>query len=262
MEKCVLYANCQGGLGIRRLLESLKSFTELYFIEDVLNYTNRDYQVPPDCKLLIYQPVSWFTPPPGVTALSFPYVYDDGTFPVHFGTGGFKIVDQLLDEGKDVLGMYDLGEIDFKLSERKKRSLEILKEKEKVCTIKISDYLEYNQNRPLFFTHNHPTMFVFCELVNRILEHLKLPPVHWPPICWLGGLHLDHVGICQYPYSKELSTEKRSMLPLDSYSLKNQKTIFNASTGQWEDFYIVDNFMVRKMIEDYISSRQVNAIKS
>jgi hypothetical protein len=253
MKRCVIYANCQGCLGVFRILKSLPAFSSIYSLEYEHNYINKEYKVPEDCKLLIYQPVSWFTPPPDVQSISFPYIYDDGTFPVHGGTGGFKIIDDLLKQGKNVLEMYDNGEIDFKLAERKKKSLEILKEKEKLCTIKISDYLEYTTNRPLFFMQSHPTMFVFCEIVNRIFEHLKLPPISWQPICWCGGLHLDYIGICHHPYSKELSYEKKSILPLDSYSLVNQKTIFNAETNQWEDFYVVDNSMVRKMIEDHLA---------
>ena len=138
MKRCVIYANCQGCLGVCRLLQSLPVFTSIYSLEYEHNYINKEYKVPEDCKLLIYQPVSWFTPPPDVLSISFPYIYDDGTFPVHGGTGGFKIIDDLLEQGKNVLEMYDNGEIDFKLAERKKKSLEILKEKEKLCTIMLS----------------------------------------------------------------------------------------------------------------------------
>ena len=256
MKKCVVYSNCQGNLGICPILQQIPEFSQQYFIEHFPNYEKREYfNVPKDCELLIYQPTKWFTPPNDIKKVAFPYIYDDGTFPVHHGTGGFKVIDELIEKNEDVLKLYDEGKINFKLNERKKRSLEILKEKEKICEIKISDYLEYNQKRPLFFSHNHPTMFVITELVSRILEHLNMAPLASPPIGWLGGVHLDQTGFCHFPIDKKKSTQMKSILPLDNYSNQNQKKIFNFQKHCWEDFYIVDNNIVRKKIEDYIDSK-------
>ena len=254
MKKCVFYSNCQGNLGICPILQQVPEFTQQYFIEHYSNYENKeDLKVPSDCELLIYQPTRWFTIPEGVKTISFPYLYDDGTFPVHHGTGGFKIIDELLEKGENVLNLYDEKKINFNLIERKKRSLEILKEKENFCDIKISDFLEGTHRHPLFFTHNHPTMYVTMEVVNRILQVLEMAPISHPPIGWLGGLHLDQTGFCHHPSDKEKSTQMKSILPLDSYSQQNQKKIYNFQKQCWEDFYIVDNNLVREKIQDYIN---------
>lgn len=258
MKKCIMYTNCQGNIGIKPLLESHPEFSSTYKISHFSNYEKEPI---PDteCDLYIFQHNK--TPQDHIKytkAISFPYLYDDGTFPVHHGTGGFKIIDELLEKGLDPVKMYDNGEIDFKLDERKKKSLEILKEKEQRCTIKISDFLESAQGSrvPLFFTHNHPTMFVTVELTNRLLAHLGMNEMHPMIKCigWLGGTHLDATGFCHYPGNKEKSTSMKSILPLDKYSERNQKKIFNFQTNQWEDFYIMDDNIVRGKITDYLDN--------
>ena len=256
-QRCVVYANCQGDLGVIPLLRSHPEFSKTYDIEYYSNYKDEEFSLE-GCDLLIYQPTKTFEPPPEIKKISFPYLYDDGTFPVHYGTGGFSVIDELLEQGQDPVKLYDEGKIFFNLKERKKRSLEILKERESQCTIKISDFLESPQGQrvPLFFTHNHPTMFLTLELVNRILWHLGMDEMRpeTKNIGWLGGCHLDMTGFCHFPGDKALSTLNKSILPLDSYSVCNQRRIFNFQTGTHEDFYIVDNDHVREKIVQYIKN--------
>lgn len=252
-KRCLIYSNCQGEISVKKLLEYHPEFSSQYNIDFLHNYNNEKiYKKPDNVDLIIYQPVKWFEKP-SCNYCAFPYIYDDGTFNVHHGTGGFKIIDDLISEGKDVLDMYDKGIIDFKLDERKQKSLEILKNKETECNIKISDFLEHNSHLPLFFTHNHPTMHVMVEVTNRILTHLKMERLYdGSKIGWGGNYHIDLTGMCHFPGDKEKSTLQKSILPLDKYSSKNQKKIFNYYTNEYEDFYIKNDLIVRGKILEHI----------
>ena len=259
-KQCIIYANCQGSLGLKPLLESHQEFNDTYNVKYISNFESKDNPTE-DCDLFIYQNTKWLTKlPENCIHISFPYIYDDGTFPVHHGTGGFRVIEELIQQGLDPVKLYDEGKIDFKLKERKQKSLEILKDKEKSCTIKISDFLESEQGSrvPLFFTHNHPTVFVTVELTNRILAHIGMSELHPMTKCvgWLGGFHLDATGFCHYPGNKHKCIELNSMLTLDSYSLQNQKRIFNFQKGVYEDFYVVDNRCIREKIIEYIKRNE------
>ena len=252
MKRCVIIANCQGDLGVIPLLKFHPDFSNKYNIEYYCNYKDENYSLD-GCDLLIYQPTKKvLTPPETCKCISFPYLYDDGTFPVHHGTGGFDIIKKIIEQGLDPIKLYDEGNLDFQLKERKQKSLEILKKREHLCTIKISDFLESPEGLrvPLFFTHNHPTMF----LVNRILNHLGMDVLHpsLKNIGWLGGTHLDATGFCHFPDNKNKCIELNSMLSLDKYSMHSQKRIFNFQKGMYEDFYIVDNDIIRDKISKYI----------
>lgn len=72
-----------------------------------------------------------------------------------------------------VLQMYRDGKIDFEFNNRYEISIKILKEKESICDVKVSDFIEKNiRKRKLFFTQNHPTTCVFIHCVNQILSIL------------------------------------------------------------------------------------------
>ena len=197
----------------------------------------------------------------GCKIVSFPEVYDDGTFSVHNGPDGFAVVDKLLEQGKDVLKMFDEGTIDFDLDNRRKMSIEILKRKEEKCTIKISDYIEKMRHVPLFFNHSHPTMFLILELINRIFKYLGIGLIEKDIIGWNIGTHLDQFGFCHPPMSKEKSIEAGSMLNLDKYSRKRQTRCLHPS-GQSENFYIVDDTITRLRIANYIEKKKNESSKS
>jgi hypothetical protein len=261
----ILYANCQGGVGLLPFFKNIWPTTKFYH-----NYGENE--IPPDeelhaCELFLYQH-SKFSEEivkklnPECKIVSFPYLYDDGTFSVHNGTGGFTIIDKLLEEGKDVLNMFDEGTIDFDLDNRRQRSIEILKRKEEKCTIKISDYIEKNRQLPLFFNHNHPTMFLILELINRIFKHFDIGLIETDFIGWNIGTHLDQFGFCKFPMSKEKSVEDGSMLNLDKYSRKRQVKCFHGDTGDLEDFYIVSDKVTRLRISNYIEKKKDESSKS
>jgi len=260
----LLYANCQGGIGILPFFKNIWPTTKFYH-----NYVENE--IPPDeelheCELFVYQHSKFSEDivkklKPECKIVSFPYLYDDGTFCVHNGTGGFAIIDKLLEEGEDVLKMFDEGTIDFDLDNRRQRSIEILKRKEEKCTITISDYIEKMRHVPLFFTHNHPTMFLLLEVVNRIFKYLGVSLIDTDIIGWNIGTHLDQFGFCHFPMSKEKSIETGSMLNLDTYSRKRQTKCLHPS-GQVENFYIVDDTITRLRIANYIEKKKDEITKS
>lgn len=74
-----------------------------------------------------------------------------------------------------ILELYDNKKIDFKYNERMQKGLEILKYKEQTSDVKISNYIENNYRKfKLFTTCNHPTKFIFDEMVKQILNKLNL----------------------------------------------------------------------------------------
>jgi len=180
--------------------------------------------------------------------VSFPEMYDDGTFSVHNGPDGFAVIDKLLEQGKDVLKMFDEGTIDFDLDNRRKKSIEILKTKEEKCTIKISDYIEKMRHVPLFLSHDTPSTFVILEIVNRILKYLKIDIIETYVIGWNIGTHIDCSSL-------------ENILNLDKYSLKRQTKCLHHN-GQSENFYIVDDATTRLRIANYIQKKKNESTKS
>ena len=265
----IIYTNCQGGVGLFPYFKSIWPDTKYY-----TNYKCPSEIIPDDeiekCDIFIYQPTKIASEvirklKPNCKLVSFPYIYDDGTFSIHYGTCGFAVIDKLLEEGKDVLKMFDEGTIGFDLDNRRKKSIEILKRKEEECTIKISDYIENNRHVPLFFIQSHPTMFISLELLKRILKQLEIDhDIVEDQSCigWnTGFLHLDQFGFCSYPYSKEQSIKSKSILHLDSYSLKRQTKCLHSS-GEIEDFYIVSDDLTRLRISEYIQKKKDESSKS
>jgi len=255
---CICFTNCVGSLGLVRLFEKHPDFKRVSY------FSNFDEGVViPDealelCDLFIYQSttkgVDMYTSKlkSSCTIVSFPYLYCDGLFTIHHGTGGFAPIERLLESGKtldEVLQMFDEGTIDFNLDERRKKSLEILKKKEEQCTVKISDFIEQNQDKVLFFTHNHPTYPVVLELCNRILAHIGLMQFKLKAEPgWLNKSHLDTTGFCSHPIDKEMSTNERSILNLDRYSAHNQVRCYHGETNLYEYFYIESDDMTRQEI--------------
>jgi len=261
-KNCILYTNCVGSLGIKPLFESIGCRIKHYH-----NYIENEYPTDEElatCDLFIFQysskePIEKYTSKlsPNCKQVSFPYIYDDGTFSIHMGTGGFSIIDKLVQKGHssdEILKMYDDNSINFELSDRRLKSIEILQEREKHCTIKISDFIKLNRDKPLFFTHNHPTMILTIELCNRICTQLNLNHFQNNNYGWLYGLHLDMTGFCHFPYNKRESTLKRSMLNLDKYSICNQVKCVHNNPNNIEDFYILSDELTRKSIINYLNN--------
>ena len=124
--------------------------------------------------------------------ISFPYIYNSslwilippaiidgfvGDYPdIHKYINREPII-KLKKEGltlNEVLTKYRNGEIDFDYENRFKKSIEILREKEEICDVKVSQFIKDNiSKKRLFFTQNHPTTCVFIHCANQILSILN-----------------------------------------------------------------------------------------
>jgi hypothetical protein len=70
----------------------------------------------------------------------------------------------------DILKMYSNNQINFNFKKRFDKCIKILREKEKECDIKVSNFIIKNyKKRELFLTSNHPTSCIFIHCVNQIL---------------------------------------------------------------------------------------------
>ena len=101
-------------------------------------------------------------------------VHQSGFFPY-----GDKYVDQLIEggmrDGEDILKI--LMDENFLsedvIEDNVKESLKELSKREKVCDVKIVDYIECNYRKEqLFYSCNHPNETLLNEYVRRILEYL------------------------------------------------------------------------------------------
>lgn len=76
----------------------------------------------------------------------------------------------------EIISMYVNGEIDFNLKERFTKSLNIMREKELETNIKLADFIESKyKSKLLFLTHNHPSNYLFYELIRQLLKIVDLP---------------------------------------------------------------------------------------
>ena len=76
---------------------------------------------------------------------------------------------------KSILHLYDTGKIDFNYKKRMTNCINILKEKEKTCDVKISDFImKHYRKYNLMNTINHPNNIVIEEMSKQILKILKI----------------------------------------------------------------------------------------
>ncbi len=208
--KIVYYSNCQYA-GIHYFLQ--KTLNGPVDITHLENYSFIKYkkQIPIDClkqaDIFIYQPIDkrhgiystdktienniMFYLSPKCKTISFPYIYNSalwclippanidgyvGEYPDIDKYINRESIEQLKSQGyslDDVLRMYSNNEIDFDYENRFDNSVKILKEKESICDVKVTDFIvKHIRTRKLFFTQNHPTTCVFVHIANQVLSIL------------------------------------------------------------------------------------------
>jgi len=127
--------------------------------------------------------------------VSFPYIYNNGLYSLE--TDGEKIIGKdailkLYKKGyskEEIIKMREQGKIDFKLKKKFKKSLNIMREREKDLDIKLVDFIEQNyKEKQLFLSHNHPTNLVFNQLFFQLVEILGIKSLvnttsGVPPLC-------------------------------------------------------------------------------
>jgi hypothetical protein len=128
---------------------------------------------------------------PKCKTISFPYIYNSSLWvlicPANIDgyIGDYPDIDKYINKEPieklkikgyslyKVLEMYSKGLIDFDYENRFNKCIEILKKKEELCDVKVSDFIKKNiRKHKLFFTQNHPTTCIFIHCVNQILSIL------------------------------------------------------------------------------------------
>jgi hypothetical protein len=203
--KCLLIGNCQND-GLMHYLSLSKEFSETY---DMKHYTNwqliRDNcEVPmndiQNADLFIYQPLrivhGCYSTDPTVEGsigsyvkdstikIAYPYIFSSSMWPlvqkgknINIWFGG-EVIDNLLSEGLsryDIINLYLKNEIKWDYKNRFKKSIQILKQKETITDIKVSNFIEKNLlDKLLFLIPQHPTSEVFLYVTNQILKKLNM----------------------------------------------------------------------------------------
>lgn len=121
---------------------------------------------------------------PSCTKISYPYVYCSSLWPIVQAAMkenrwfGGQVIDKLIKNGcnkNDIVQLFLDNKIDWEYESRFDESLSILKNKETLTDIKISDYIEQNiKSNILFLIPQHPTSIIFLELSNKILDKLNM----------------------------------------------------------------------------------------
>jgi hypothetical protein len=124
-----------------------------------------------DCKIISF---------PSLYADIFP-IYKEGQYDGNNTITKYKglcNIKKLLDDGiskDEIIEMYKKGDLYFQLKERFLYCMEFMKEKEKECDIKASNFIEKNiKNLRLFDTQNHPTEILLGYITNEIFKILNI----------------------------------------------------------------------------------------
>jgi hypothetical protein len=209
-KKVVIYANCQGR-AICDILRGHPTMQDEYDFENATvigNYTyiGTDESLPWDiisqADLFIYQPISSDRIKHSTTEVlkrlkptcktcSFVYLYnyafweclvfadgdyDVGTLGMKYATINHEPITSLRSKGvslEEIKSMIRSKNFDWKFKERYDKTQQILRDKEKDCTIKVADFIDSNhKHHLLFYTQNHPTMFFLRYVAKQIISQV------------------------------------------------------------------------------------------
>ena len=205
--KALFIGNCQNG-GLRDFLSYSKEFCDTFetkwyanwqLIENQSCIPMKDVQ---EADLFVYQPLrpehGCYSTDPTIEGsigyyvndncikLTHPYIFSSSFWPiVQAGQGknsnrwfGSDPINKLLVVGLDanqILNLFYKNQIDWEYNKRYEESIQILKNKESITDIKISDFIEKNfKNQLLFLIPQHPTSVIFLNLANQVLEKLNM----------------------------------------------------------------------------------------
>jgi len=125
-----------------------------------------------------------------------------------------------------ILYMYDNNQIDFKFEERFQKCINIQREKEKSCDIKVCDFImEHKSKRRLFVQYYHPCACILIHKTNQVFKLLNIDfyinPLSVPD--QIPGLELYSVPSCRNDFN---STDG------DVFYKKHIKHIYNNTLCQ------------------------------
>ena len=147
--------------------------------------------------------------------IGIPYIYMDSFFPLikklnfHGIDGGIiQNENNILNKNiilnlkkkytnEEIIILYNNNNIDFNFKERFDENINRMKEKEKICNIKVVDFILDNYCNNLLFTmHHHPTKIIFDYIALQIYKLLNINN-NINENKWNGILSSE-----EYPYSR------------------------------------------------------------
>lgn len=181
--------------------------------------------------------------------ITIPYVYAEwlwglGEVQLRDGTGNFDKIDDETETKikyinkeailkykndnytlEEVLQLYDDNAIDFNYESRFKHGIDILKSKEEVCDVKISDFIINNYKKYNLFTMpNHPTKYVFKEMTKQILKIIN------------NNFDENYINMIDDDYC--LSPIK---IPFSTYDLKHHNFNFDVGSNDYLIKLVIEN---------------------
>uniref|UniRef100_A0AB39JCC2 Wcbi Family Polysaccharide Biosynthesis putative Acetyltransferase n=1 Tax=Florenciella sp. virus SA2 TaxID=3240092 RepID=A0AB39JCC2_9VIRU len=210
----VFYTNCQGGIGINKLLQSVCKFKSIHYIETfstIWNKKDLPLNIIKNADIFICQPINikygkYSTNTTidnnilshlkvGCIKIIFPYIYFACLFPLFYANAGAEIdggvsydISKIVNRdiifqlkqthtNDEIISLYDSQNIDFKFEENLKDTIERIKTHEIHCNIKITHLFTMDniKNIKLMHTNNHPTNYVLKYITNEVLKILELP---------------------------------------------------------------------------------------
>ncbi|HCG8183298.1 TPA: hypothetical protein NJ811_001665 [Vibrio parahaemolyticus] len=219
MKRITIYSNCQGMI-IAKLLESELSLLEWDIVAiynnsvsgKVLKESEVDMLLA-SSDVIIYQPLGSnnlfdecrINSYPKPLKISFPYIYNSGYQSlVEKSTGRFfeeeKFYSFMFSKGiEESLRALSDGSFPFSIKERFKSSLDELVNREKNCTISVSEFIVNNMdNIPLFISKNHPTYPVYENVTKQILDILQPRSILNKKALTFGALKPDFYAVTPY----------------------------------------------------------------
>jgi len=235
--KALFIGNCQTGGVIHYLLKS-EQFSQTYETKIYANWeliANNTSIPMPDIQsadLFVYQPLrpvhGCYSTDPNVDGsigyyvkdscikISFPYVYSSAMWPIvqvkerENRWWGGEVIDELVSQGmnyNEIISLFLENKIDWKYKTRFENSINILKQKETITDIKVSEFIEKNlKDNLLFLIPHHPTSIIFFNMANQVLEKLNMEKISDNVIESINDRKLEdttyHLPTCMFPLHK------------------------------------------------------------
>lgn len=220
--KSLFIGNCQNG-GLKTFLLHSQEFSNTFetkwyanwqLIENQSSIPMKDVQ---EADLFVYQPLrpehGCYSTDPTIEGsigyyvndncikITHPYVFSSSFWPiVQAGKNqsrwfGNESIDKLLSNGlnkSEILDLFYKNKIDWEYKKRFEYSIQILKNKESITDMKISNFIEKNfKNQLLFLIPQHPTSIIFLNLANQVLEKLNMKKLDESIIKTVNDLEIE-----------------------------------------------------------------------
>lgn len=237
-KKILFIGNCQN-TGIIHFLQKNKEFNENFEVKQYANWElieNQDSIPLSDIRsadVFVYQPLrpvyGCYSTDPTIEGsigyyvndkclkISYPYIFSSAMWPIvqagqnqNRWFGGEVINDLVINKKltiQEIVELYSRNQIDWNYKERFSKSIEILKGKESITDIKLSNFIVNNfQKQLMFLIPQHPTSSVFLYVANEILERLNFKLISEDEIFGINDANIEdstyQLPTCMFPLHK------------------------------------------------------------